>query len=157
MEIKKLIAKGETELAINALMKLASKTNNADLENQVINWSSQFHALEKKRKSFTITSDQASAKLAQINRVLLDIVSDLEETSPPHADPETFADLEVDINELEKLQILERLQLLMKRNKFFQDQFDISSDASQKFNLQENIDDMSQQITLLKEALAKFA
>ena len=160
MEVKKLVADGKTEEAIEVLIGVSSKLQDRDVENQVISLSSQYTALQKGIRSFTITSSNATIRLNRINGVLLAIADDLESTSMPNevgSAPETDEKsgtlTKEAVAKLEQQQILERLQKLLKRRKFFQDQFDISSDASQKFNLQENIDLMDKDIGVLKEQL----
>ena len=54
---------------------------------------------------------------------------------------------------METSQLLERLKELMDKRKFFQDQYDISADANQKYSLMKNIEQMNEEIERLKEML----
>lgn len=76
--LRSMIASNKIELAINALTSDAKATDK-ELYNMVLMQSGKFSDLKKKQRMGIIETSEASIMMNQINAVLLDIISDLEE------------------------------------------------------------------------------
>ena len=160
-ELKNLVAEGKTAKAIDLIIDTLEQENDRDLANQAISLKSRHRRLQQNINNMLITSDNAGLESNRINIALLSIIDDMPDSpttsstqkNEPASDEAPILTLEM-VKEMELNEVMTRIQKLMDRRKMFQDELDIASDASQKFNLSENIKKMTAEIELLKERLS---
>jgi len=145
-----MVANGKTKAAIEALLVAAKNSGDNDFENGIISLKSKFSALKKDSRNGTITSENENIAKNRINANILSFVDDYGPFDTE--DNPVLSSDEVDV--MEVADVSDRLKKLMKKRKFFQDEYDISANPEMKFYLTEKIDILTQNIELLKSKLS---
>ena len=150
MDIKELLAKGKTKAAIEALFVAAKNSKDNDFENGVIALKSKFSSLRKDIRNGTISSETENLEK---NRITANILSFVDEYGPFDTEDNPTLDSE-QVMEMEKDDATGRIEKLMNKRKFFQDELDIAVDPEMKFYLNEKIEVLTRNIELLKSKLS---
>lgn len=160
-KLRELVAEGKTKKALDMLVEVSESLDEKDVRNQAIALKSRFNNLKRNLNQSIITSENANLESNRIHMALLSLLDDLPESNTPPettaaapaSSPDAVLTLEM-VNEMEMNEVMSRIQTLMNKRKLFQDELDIASDASQKFNLSENIKKITAEIEMLKERLS---
>lgn len=170
-ELRKLVATGKSEKALNQMIEIFKQMDENDLENQAISTLARLNNLNRDKMAGVITSSNASISGNQINAAILYLVSKLENLDEGDLENEheienkTNEEVTNKIVELDLSNILEeernhlttRFTSLREKRNFFQVKLDKESNPSQIFSLKKDIEEIQSEMDEIFEKLKKLS
>lgn len=146
--LKTLIASDEFEQAFDLLGQAIDE--NASISNSLISLQGQYNGMRKQQNQGTVSDDFANRTLNRIRIAVTDLVNKLKEddiTSGYFKKSTTATPAAANnLSDLEREGLENQINILQNKLNFFLQQQAILSDASQKFTLQMQIDEVQKQI-----------